>query len=185
MLFRSGAVSSRWRGLWEQRWPVPSSLRLRFPGGADDQLAAIDRRGRRRVDVFSLTLHAGQLAQPDLRRCLDYAAACGAEDMQLRLDGGPGGRGARGGHRRAGVLTVHFPVGSPLLARLSVRGLHVTASANAMVATLEVIHLHSVSITDAALRRVVAACPCLRELELRYCRHLRRKIGRASCRERV
>ncbi|CAM0946759.1 unnamed protein product [Alopecurus aequalis] len=171
---RTGAVSSRWRGLWEQRWPVPSSLRLRFPGGAGDQLAAIDRRGRRRVDVFSLTLHAGQLAQPDLRRCLDYAAACGAEDMQLRLDGGPGGRGARGGHRRAGVLTVHFPVGSPLLARLSVRGLHVTASANAMVATLEVIHLHSVSITDAALRRVVAACPCLRELELRYCRHLRR-----------
>ncbi|XP_047080972.1 putative F-box/FBD/LRR-repeat protein At2g05300 [Lolium rigidum] len=174
---RTAALSSRWRSLWEHRWPDPSSLRLRFPvpacADARDQLAAMDRRGRRRVDVLSLAFHAGQLAQPDLRRCLDYAAACGAEDVQLRLDGTTP-RGARGGHRRAGVLTVHFPVGSPLLARLSVRGLHVTASANAMVATLEVVHLHSVSITDAALRRVVAACPCLRELDLRYCRHLRR-----------
>jgi hypothetical protein len=168
---RTGALSSRWRGLWEHRWPVPSSLRLRLPLPAGDTpLAAIDRRGRRRVDVFSLAFHAGQLAQPDLRRLLDYAAACNTEDVQLRLDGS--GR-ARGG-RRAGALAVHFPVGSPLLARLSVRGLHLTASANAMVATLEVVHLHSVSLTDAALRRVVAACPCLRELDIRYCRHLRR-----------
>ncbi|KAL6629866.1 hypothetical protein ACP70R_029631 [Stipagrostis hirtigluma subsp. patula] len=177
---RTGALSSRWRDLWAQRWPEPSSMGFRLPSGAaaaaaarGDLLAAIDRRGRRRVDCFSLAFHAGQLAQAELKRCVDYAAACGVEDLHLRLDGG-GGRGSRGGARRAGMLTVQFPVGSPLLARLSVRGLHLTASANAMVATLEVIHLHSVSITDAALRRVVAASPRLRELDIRYCRHLRR-----------
>ncbi|KAE8786703.1 hypothetical protein D1007_39394 [Hordeum vulgare] len=37
------------------------------------------------VDVFLLAFHAGQLAQPDLKRCLDYAAACSVEDLQLRL----------------------------------------------------------------------------------------------------
>ncbi|KAE8770135.1 hypothetical protein D1007_58193 [Hordeum vulgare] len=42
-------------------------------------------RDRRRVDVFSLAFHVGQLAQPDLKRCLDYAAACSVEDLQLRL----------------------------------------------------------------------------------------------------
>ncbi|CAL5060160.1 unnamed protein product [Urochloa decumbens] len=181
---RTGALSSRWRGLWEQRWPEPSSVRVRLPPGAAgaaarvEQFGLIDRRGRRRVDCFSLAFHGGQLAQPDLRRCLDYAAACEVEDLQLRLDGGSG-RGSRGGGgggatRGRGMLTVHFPVGSRLLARLSVRGLNLTAAANAMVATLEVIHLHSVFLTDAALRRVVGACPRLRELDLRYCRRLRR-----------
>ncbi|AQK57488.1 hypothetical protein ZEAMMB73_Zm00001d052614 [Zea mays] len=38
-----------------------------------------------------------------------------------------------------------------------------------MVAMLEVIHLHSVFLTDASLRRMVAVCPCLRNLDLRYC----------------
>ena len=180
---RTGALSSRWRGLWEQRWPEPSSLRIRLPPGAAgaaarvEQFGVIDRRGRRRMDCFSLAFHSGQLAQPDLRRCLDYAAACEVEDLHLRLDGavGRGSRGGGGGATRGrGMLTVHFPVGSRLLARLSVRGLNLTAAANAMVATLEVIHLHSVFLTDAALRRVVAACPRLRELDLRYCRRLRR-----------
>ena len=70
---------------------------------------------------------ARRLAQPDLRRCLDYAATCEVEDMHLHLDGAAG-RGSRGGgggatHGR-GMLTVHFPVGSRLLARQSVRGLN-------------------------------------------------------------
>ncbi|OEL18260.1 hypothetical protein BAE44_0020721 [Dichanthelium oligosanthes] len=180
LAIRTGALSSRWRGLWEQRWPEPSSVRIRLPPGAAgatarvEQFGQIDRRGRRRMDCFSLAFHGGLLTQPDLRRCLDYAAACEVEDLHLRLDGGAGGRGSRGATRGRGMLTVHFPVGSRLLARLSVRGLNVTAAANAMVATLEVIHLHSVFVTDAALRRVVGACPRLRELDLRYCRRLRR-----------
>jgi len=31
---RTGALSSRWQGLWEQRWPEPSSLRILHPPGA-------------------------------------------------------------------------------------------------------------------------------------------------------
>ncbi|XP_066324943.1 F-box protein At5g03100-like [Miscanthus floridulus] len=184
---RTGALSSRWRRLWAYRWPEPSSVSIRLPpgGGAAgavavaaaraEALAGIDRRGRRRVDGFSLAFHGGQLTQADLNRCVHYTAACEAEDLHLRVDGGAGaGRGSRGGTRRPGMLTVQFPVGSPLLARLSMRGLNLTAVNNAMVATLEVIHLHSVFLTDAALRRMVAACPRLRELDLRYCRRLRR-----------
>jgi hypothetical protein len=185
---RTGALSSRWRGLWAQRWADPSSLWLCLPPGAPPPprpLATIDRRGRRRMDCFSLSFHPGQLSQPDLRRCVEYAAACQVEVLSLRLDGA-GGRGSRGGARRPGMLAVHFPVGSPLLARMSVRGLNLTASANAMARALEVIHLRSVPLTDAALRRVVGACPCLRELEIRCCRRLRRidftAVGAANLR---
>jgi hypothetical protein len=43
-----------------------------------------------------------------------------------------------------------------------------------MIAMLEVIHLHSIVLPDVALHWMIAACPCLRELDLRYCRRLRR-----------
>ncbi|KAI5006108.1 hypothetical protein ZWY2020_033351 [Hordeum vulgare] len=97
-------------------------------------LADVDRRGRRRVDVFSLAFHVGQLAQPDLKRRLDYAAACSVEDLQLRLDGAVGRRDAA--KARCGPL--HFP-SSPLLARLSVRGLHLTIVGAANLRSLIVV----------------------------------------------
>uniref|UniRef100_A0A0E0JVU6 F-box domain-containing protein n=1 Tax=Oryza punctata TaxID=4537 RepID=A0A0E0JVU6_ORYPU len=97
---RTGVLSSRWRGLWEQRWPDPSSLDVRLPSGGAasasvaalraEHLAGIDRRGRRRMDLLSLAFHAGQLAPPELKRFIEYAAACDVEEMRLRLDGGGG-----------------------------------------------------------------------------------------------
>jgi hypothetical protein len=86
------------------------------------------------------------------------------EDLHLCIDDSQARWHAPPEHAHPAV-----PVGSPLLARLSVRGLNLRAVNNAMVAMLEVIHLHSVFLTDASLRRMVAVCPCLRNLDLRYC----------------
>ncbi|KAL6873734.1 hypothetical protein ACP4OV_013816 [Aristida adscensionis] len=78
---------------------APSSLDLHLRSGVDDPdrlLGSLHRRGRRRLDRFSLTFHFGEYRLPrrlprryfrdeDIRRCLDYAAACDAEDLRLDI----------------------------------------------------------------------------------------------------
>ena len=86
---RTGALSSRWQGLWEQRWPEPSSLHILLPPGASR----------------SRTSGAASTTRP-------HARSRGSR------------RGGGGTTRGQGMLTVHFPVGSRLLACLPVRGLN-------------------------------------------------------------
>ncbi|KAF0914818.1 hypothetical protein E2562_031921 [Oryza meyeriana var. granulata] len=50
-----------------------------------EHLAAIDRRGRRRMDCLSLDFHAGQLALPELKRFIEYAAAYGDLPRTVRI----------------------------------------------------------------------------------------------------
>ncbi|KAI4994958.1 hypothetical protein ZWY2020_034861 [Hordeum vulgare] len=111
-------------------------------------------RGRRRVDVFSLAFHVGQLAQPDLKRCLDYAAKIEDSDLRRRRHvATPAGAGQ-------GVLglSVHFPVGSPLLARLSVRGLHLTTVGAANLRSLIVVDCsRTTELRVLAARRLLPA----------------------------
>ena len=86
---RTGALSSPWRALWARRWPAPPSLDLLLPLDDPDQLLeSLERRGRRRLDRFALTVHWFPyphrfLGDKDVHRCLDYAAACGVEDLCL------------------------------------------------------------------------------------------------------
>ncbi|XP_066347815.1 uncharacterized protein [Miscanthus floridulus] len=139
---RTGALSSRWRRLWAYRWPEPSSESIRLPpgGGATgavavaaaraEALAGIDCRGRRRVDGFSLAFHGGQLTRrtstaASTTRRLARPRICTSTSTAARAPAG-----ARAGARAASrMLTVQFPVESQLLARLSVRGLNLTAIA--------------------------------------------------------
>jgi hypothetical protein len=80
--------------------------------------------------------------------------AGGGEDLHLCIDDSQARRHAPPEHAHPTV-----PVGSPLLTRMSVRGINLRVVNNTMVAMLEVIHLHSVFLTDASLRRMVVVCP--------------------------
>uniref|UniRef100_A0A8R7R8L6 F-box domain-containing protein n=2 Tax=Triticum urartu TaxID=4572 RepID=A0A8R7R8L6_TRIUA len=166
---RTGALSTRWRSLWTHRWPAPSSLDFHL--GTHDSphplLETLERRRRRRLQRFALSFHIGKLKAEHFRRCLDYAAACAVEDLHVHLSNR--------------VFNIFFdyrlPLGDPHLARLSLRAvtvdLPVSFSAHSHpFSALEVIHLHCVRISDRTVNRLVAACPLLHTLDLRYCESL-------------
>ncbi|KAM0841324.1 hypothetical protein ACQ4PT_059081 [Festuca glaucescens] len=84
---RTGALSTQWCALWMCRWPAPASLDFRLAPHDSPQplMESLERRGRRRLDRFSLSVQTGQLNYEDFDRCLDYAAACAVADLDVHL----------------------------------------------------------------------------------------------------
>ncbi|KAE8793281.1 hypothetical protein D1007_32122 [Hordeum vulgare] len=166
---RTGALSSRWRSLWTHRWPAPSSLDFRL-GTYDSPhplLETLERRGGRRLQRFALSFGIGELKPEHFRRCLGYAVACAVEDLHVH----------RAHHFFARFFRFRLPLGDPHLARLSFRFIRVdlpssfSARSHPFTA-LEVIHLRCVHISDDTVSSLVAACPLLHTLDLRYCEGL-------------
>ncbi|KAF8658770.1 hypothetical protein HU200_059256 [Digitaria exilis] len=107
-------LARRWRDLWKSRWPHRTSVEVRLssPDAPRRELDALARepRPRPRLGRFSLVVKDCKLKSPELRRFTDYAAECRVEDLYI---------GVRMGTRIEGLL--HFPMCSPLLARLTLR----------------------------------------------------------------
>ncbi|XP_047051496.1 uncharacterized protein LOC124656879 [Lolium rigidum] len=176
---RTGALSTQWRALWTRRWPAPSSLDLRLAPHDSPQplLDSLERRGRRRLDRFSISFHTGQLNDEDFGRCLDYAAACAVADLDVvhlsnsRSPTSP---------TPTPQLQVSSPFrlppgGNPHLARLSVTGTCVDYFRHQEhpYPFLKAIHLHRATVSDATLLNLLAAArPLLRTLDIRYCKDL-------------
>ncbi|KAF8658772.1 hypothetical protein HU200_059258 [Digitaria exilis] len=165
---RTGALSTRWRALWVRRWPAPSSLDLHhLPMDDPDRLlASLERRGRRRLERFALTLHFGRqphryLGDKDIHRCLDYAAACKVEELHVDISY----------HWVSISSSLNFPPGFSSLVRLSLLrvgdvSFGYSLGSDAFPA-LEIIHIHSARSVD--LDDLLSASPRLRTLDLRYC----------------
>ncbi|CAL5049555.1 unnamed protein product [Urochloa decumbens] len=162
---RTGALSTRWRALWARRWPAPSSLDLHIRAGDDpeEMLRSLECRGRRRLDRFSLTIYPFMSnLHPhvtDLQRFLDYAVACGVEDLHIDA----------ADHFVSMVSTFTVPLDCSRLARLFVRhaGRLTFGSCSGAFPALEVVHLRSVGSVD--ISRLLWACPRLKSLCLRGC----------------
>ncbi|CAL5049761.1 unnamed protein product [Urochloa decumbens] len=162
---RTGALSTRWRALWARRWPAPSSLDLHIRAGDDpeEMLRSLERRGRRRLDRFSLTIYPFMSnlhpRVTDLQRFLDYAVACGVEDLHIDA----------ADHFVSMHSTFTIPPDCSRLARLFVRhtGRLSFGSCSGTFLSLEVVHLRSVSSVDISI--LLWACPRLKTLYLRHC----------------
>uniref|UniRef100_A0ACD5Y215 Uncharacterized protein n=1 Tax=Avena sativa TaxID=4498 RepID=A0ACD5Y215_AVESA len=179
---RTGALSTQWRALWTRRWPAPGSLDFRLGPHDSSQplLESLERRGQRRLDRFSLSFQIGLLNPEDFGRCLDYAATCDVADLDVNLLD----------VNDAYDLCFSFGAlpANPHLARLSLSGICVFPTVEAWYlselrylprpySVLEVIHLHRVTVEDVGLYHLVAACPRLRTLDIRYCdEDLRRAV---------
>ncbi|CAL5049554.1 unnamed protein product [Urochloa decumbens] len=167
---RTGALSTRWRALWAHRWPAPSSLDLHLRSGDAPKkiLESLQRRGLRRLDRFSLTMDMNgnsllwrDLEDKDPQRFLDYAAACGVEDLHIDA----------GNRVKSKFSTFKFPTGCPHLARLVLRRIARVSIGffpySGAFPVLEVLHLHLVS--SVHISKLLWACPLLKTLYLSHC----------------
>nr|CAB3468798.1 unnamed protein product [Digitaria exilis] len=150
-------LARRWRDLWKSRWPHRTSVEVRLssPDAPRRELDALARepRPRPRLGRFSLVVKDCKLKSPELRRFTDYAAECRVEDLYI---------GVRMGTRIEGLL--HFPMCSPLLARLTLRRVGIINSPMYYTGAqpfraLEVIRLRSVSISERGFMYMMALCP--------------------------
>ncbi|KAM0831354.1 hypothetical protein ACQ4PT_065603 [Festuca glaucescens] len=160
---RTGVLSTQWGALWTRRWPAPSSLDFRFAAYESSQpiTETLERRGLRRLDRFALSFGMGELDEEGFRRCVDYAAACAVEDLRVHY------------------VDPTFPsfdfqfrlqLDDPHLTRLSLRGITICNPLRSCAfPALEVIQLRRVYVTDITVQLLVAGCPLLRSLDLRYC----------------
>jgi hypothetical protein len=161
---RTAALSQGWRDLWKDRWH-PTSTRDVHIGPRDipnQVLHALEGGPRRRLDSFSLVVDNVKLRPTQLKRFLLYAADCRAEDLHVEL------RRAKLGSN----LSFHFPLSSPRLVHLSLRGIGISNMyyrGARLFSALEVIHLHSVPVSQLTFRKMMALCPSLRTLDLRRC----------------
>ncbi|KAL6603619.1 hypothetical protein ACP70R_043980 [Stipagrostis hirtigluma subsp. patula] len=162
---RTGALARRWRDLWKSRWTHRSSvdIHLRSSDDIPRELDALERepRPRRRLERFSLIVGSRKLKPSELRRFLDYATECGAEDLHVGVD------------QTLRRFNFHLPLSSPRLARLSLRRMSIASvyyyKRAQTFQALEVIMLHSVSVAESAFKKMMALCPSLRTLDLRHC----------------
>ncbi|CAL5049769.1 unnamed protein product [Urochloa decumbens] len=170
---RTGALSSSWRALWARRWPTPPppSLELhhRPTDDPDRLLESLERRGRRHLDHFALTLHFGDYRSPkshrylgdeDIRRCLDYAAACDVEDLHIDITD----------HFLRISSRLSFLSQFSRLVRLSLLRVGSVSFSYSLGSSafpaLEIIHLRSARSVD--LNHLLWASPRVRTLDLRY-----------------
>lgn len=124
-------------------------------------LASLESVPRRRLDRFSFISDNAMLRPPQFKRFLAYAAECRVEDLQVEVN-----------RRKVSLSFIfHFPLSSPLLAHLSLRGVSIInmcyKGAQPFYA-LEAIHLHSVSICESTFSKM-SLCPRLHTLDLRLC----------------
>jgi len=160
---RTGALARGWRGLWRTRWAHRSAVEVHLGSrdAPERELGALEKEPHplRRLQRFSLTVDTCKFTSSHLRRFLGYAAECRAEELHVEM-------------RTASKLKFHLPRSSPLLARLSLRRIGVAGMyyrGAQPLRALEVVALHSVSITQAAAKKMLALCPGLRTLDLRAC----------------